>query len=115
VVGVVGPQTQGVEKLLRRIGFVYADRIDPFDGGPHFIARTDDVSLVRSARELGVRTAATVAGLPFLVARETPDPPFFVATLANCHDDGGELVVEAPVAQALGVQATDRIWALRLS
>jgi arginine N-succinyltransferase len=50
VIGVVGPETRGVEKMLRRIGFEYAQQIDPFDGGPHFIAETDRVSLVREAR-----------------------------------------------------------------
>ena len=30
---------RAVEKMLRRIGFDYAEQIDPFDGGPHFIAK----------------------------------------------------------------------------
>ena len=34
MIGEVGAQTRGVEKLLRRIGFRYAERVDPFDGGP---------------------------------------------------------------------------------
>ncbi|HVH45549.1 MAG TPA: arginine N-succinyltransferase, partial [Labilithrix sp.] len=46
VIGKVGAQTRGVEKLLRRIGFRYAERVDPFDGGPHFTAPTDEISLV---------------------------------------------------------------------
>jgi arginine N-succinyltransferase len=50
VIGVVGPETRGVEKMLRRIGFEYAHQIDPFDGGPHFIAETDRITLVRDAR-----------------------------------------------------------------
>jgi arginine N-succinyltransferase len=50
VIGAVGPETRGVEKMLRRIGFEYAHQIDPFDGGPHFIAETDRVTLVRDAR-----------------------------------------------------------------
>ena len=50
VIGVVGPDTRGVEKMLRRIGFEYAQQIDPFDGGPHFIAETDRVTLVKDAR-----------------------------------------------------------------
>ncbi|HWM85674.1 MAG TPA: arginine N-succinyltransferase [Kofleriaceae bacterium] len=50
VIGVVGPETRGVEKMLRRIGFEYAQQIDPFDGGPHFIAETDRVTLVRDSR-----------------------------------------------------------------
>lgn len=51
VIGKVGAQTRGVEKILRRIGFRYAERIDPFDGGPHFVAQADEVSLIREARE----------------------------------------------------------------
>src|SRR5690348_17471513 len=39
-IGQVGPDTKAVEKMLRRIGFDYAGQIDPFDGGPHFVATT---------------------------------------------------------------------------
>ena len=56
IIGQVGPETRGVEKMLRRIGFDYAERIDPFDGGPHFIAKTDDISIVRDAKR-GRRSA----------------------------------------------------------
>jgi arginine N-succinyltransferase len=52
VIGVVGPDTRGVEKMLRRVGFEYAQQIDPFDGGPHFIAETDRVTLVKDARPI---------------------------------------------------------------
>jgi arginine N-succinyltransferase len=59
VIGQVGPETRGVEAMLRRIGFDYAQRIDPFDGGPHFHARVDDVTLVRQTRKLRVGEADT--------------------------------------------------------
>ena len=36
LIGKVGPDTRGVEKMLREVGFTYAHRIDPFDGGPAF-------------------------------------------------------------------------------
>ena len=54
VIGKVGPQTRGVEKMLRRIGFRYAERVDPFDGGPHFTAPTDEVLLVQRTHEARV-------------------------------------------------------------
>src|ERR1700722_2587851 len=54
VIGKVGAQTRGVEKMLRRIGFRYAYRVDPFDGGPHFSAPTDEVTLVRASRAMTV-------------------------------------------------------------
>src|SRR5215471_6128924 len=59
LIGQVGPETKGVERMLREIGFEYANRIDPFDGGPHFHARTDDITLVR---QLG--RARVAAGPP---------------------------------------------------
>ena len=54
VLGEVGPQTRGVQRMLERIGFKYMERIDPFDGGPHFEADTADISLVRKYRSLKV-------------------------------------------------------------
>ncbi len=83
LIGQVGPETRGVEKMLRAIGFSYAHRIDPFDGGPHFHAPTDDITLVRAAG--AARVADRTAPEPtsplrtVLVARERPDWPRFVA------------------------------------
>lgn len=34
--GVVGPATEPVVKILTSIGFRYLQQIDPFDGGPHY-------------------------------------------------------------------------------
>jgi arginine N-succinyltransferase len=50
VVGQVGPQTHGVQRMLERIGFRYVERVDPFDGGPHFECRTSEVTLLRKYR-----------------------------------------------------------------
>jgi arginine N-succinyltransferase len=58
VIGQVGAQTLGVERMLRALGFRYARRVDPFDGGPHFVAATEEVSLIRQARR--VRFAGTL-------------------------------------------------------
>ncbi|HSD85881.1 MAG TPA: arginine N-succinyltransferase, partial [Kofleriaceae bacterium] len=54
IIGQVGEDTRAVEKMLRRIGFDYADQIDPFDGGPHFLANTDDITIIKEAQELEV-------------------------------------------------------------
>lgn len=92
IIGQVGPETRGVEKMLRRIGFDYAGQIDPFDGGPHFTARTDDISLVQGGRRV---TAAAItddrALAPAIVAvdRELPGVGFrAVGTKIQLHDDG---------------------------
>ena len=84
LIGQVGPETKGVEKMLRRIGFEYAERIDPFDGGPHFIAKTDDITLVKATRTARVVVAARRADDAAAVrarlassatARRTSPPP----------------------------------------
>ena len=61
LIGVVGPNSKAVEKMLVRAGFRYAQQIDPFDGGPHFHARTDELVPVKAARRIPVRAVAAPA------------------------------------------------------
>src|SRR5262245_15443544 len=62
IIGQVGPDTKAVEAMLRRIGFEYAGQIDPFDGGPHFVAKTDDITVVRHAVEVAIRVVGDADG-----------------------------------------------------
>src|SRR6476646_2343811 len=72
VIGKVGGETQAVETMLRRIGFDYAEQIDPFDGGPHFVARTDDITIVRTAREVEIKAVEHAGGAWAIVGVEMP-------------------------------------------
>lgn len=109
VIGKVGAQTKGVEKLLRRIGFRYAHRVDPFDGGPHFSATMDEIAPVRDTR----RTAHWAPlpeggrGRRALVAVEYEVPPFFRAVPAD--------VVVPPRADDLVLIGQDAIAHLALT
>ena len=103
VIGKTGAQTRGVEKLLRRIGFRYAHRVDPFDGGPHYTARMEEISLVertrrtKADRPLVAGTVETRA----LLAVESSAPPFFRAVKAPIRDEG-----------ARGVAVGEEAWEL---
>lgn len=90
VIGKVGAQTRGVEKLLRRIGFRYAHRVDPFDGGPHFTARVDEISLIAETRRTKADRpiAATATDKKALVAVELSEPPFLRVLMTRIRDDG---------------------------
>ncbi len=66
VIGQVGAQTLNVERMLSAAGFRYARRVDPFDGGPHFVAATDEVSLIRAARRVRFTSAFRGAPAPAL-------------------------------------------------
>lgn len=51
ILGVPGPETKPVAKILSAVGFRYLHQIDPFDGGPHYGATQGDIryDLVRQA------------------------------------------------------------------
>lgn len=116
VIGKVGAQTKGVEKMLRRIGFRYAERIDPFDGGPHFVADVDEISLVRHTK------SATFAGAledkaraeSALVAREYEGPPYFRAVPALAAIAGAEARVSRDAAEHLELAPGEPISILPL-
>lgn len=96
VIGKVGPQTRGVEKLLKRIGFRYWNRVDPFDGGPHFIAQTDEIQLVDRTRRVTVRAGSPPqSSQRCLLAVESDLPPYFraVPTLFAPGVDTASVVV----------------------
>src|SRR4051812_13236778 len=93
VIGQVGPETKGVEKMLRRIGFVYAHRIDPFDGGPHFHARIDDVALIRRVVRARVVVAPSAPAVAAVSGSSSPPAAGGVGTplryLVAVEDPGG--------------------------
>lgn len=118
VIGKVGAQTRGVEKLLRRIGFRYAERVDPFDGGPHFTALIDEVTLVQATQHVKIASLidpSVKARKRGLVAIEPSGPPFFRAVLAPMDPLPNDTVaLGAPEAKALGVGVGDMVWTLPL-
>jgi arginine N-succinyltransferase len=118
VIGRVGLQSRGVERMLRRIGFQYAWRVDPFDGGPHFTAPTDEVTLVRACHKARIGRLADAAKVPrtrALLAVDSESPPFFralVSPWASLADSGGGAEVGAVEAGFLGVKEGDEVAVL---
>jgi arginine N-succinyltransferase len=118
VIGKVGAQTRGVEKMLRRIGFRYAERVDPFDGGPHFTAQTDEIELVRRTRKRKVAELlppGQVSKRRAMIAVSLPEPPNFLAVWTPFREgEGDEITLEAPAAAFLGLRQGSEVWVLPL-
>ncbi|MCK6551770.1 arginine N-succinyltransferase [Myxococcota bacterium] len=135
LIGEVGDETKGVRRMLEAIGFEYSERIDPFDGGPHFEAATDDITLVKNTIERTVATATipdeaeadeldrkrgegererpSYAPLRCLVGRASKEGPcHFRATVAAVHAEGHELVLSPKTRGILEVAEGDPIWAV---
>lgn len=117
LIGRVGAQTKGVEKMLRRVGFKYVNRVDPFDGGPHFAAPTDDVTLVQGTRTLplGGPLESSARAARCLVARNLDAPPFFraIPTRASFEEDFVRLPEES--SMLLGLTLGDTVHCLPLA
>lgn len=112
VIGEVGRETRGVAKMLTRIGFRYNQRIDPFDGGPHYMAATDEIELVQRTRRAPLlRGDVTPNGdhvRSCLVAAIDAQAPHFLAVPTRARiTPGEEIVVEATALDHLGLENGD--------
>jgi arginine N-succinyltransferase len=123
-IGQVGPATRGVERMLKRIGFAYAGRIDPFDGGPHFQARLEDIVPVRLASTASVTLGSTGGpappGLPLaelLLVSEPPDgqPGSRLRAMTSPAPRVGDVIgLSVEEARALRVAEGDEVGYLDL-
>ena len=114
-IGVVGPHTKAVEKILVRAGFTYAQRIDPFDGGPHFHARTDDVIPVKNSRQLPVTAIVdepAAQAVPALCAVDLTRAPHFLGLRAPVIAGNDGVALPAAAARLLGVSIGDQVGVL---
>lgn len=119
MIGEVGPKTRGVKRMLEQIGFEHAQRIDPFDGGPHYVAHTDEITLVRGARTGRVTAAATDAAtgtvppevrLGLVASEHTGRTPCFTAVTTQFGvSSTGEVAIDAATRAALGVAQGDTV------
>ena len=129
VIGEVGPQTEGVKKMLTAIGFTPVGRIDPFDGGPHFEADTSSVWPITMSHQGKVhiveRSALVDApgescdGLVAAERRNTrgKEPPtsFFRCVQGDFAEQGDSIAISAETAAAIQVADGDDIFVLALA
>src|SRR5207237_403615 len=53
-IGKVGTGAEPVKHMLERIGFRWKEHIDPFDGGPHYWAETDKITVIRATKKMSI-------------------------------------------------------------
>ncbi|MFN7134021.1 MAG: arginine N-succinyltransferase [Myxococcales bacterium] len=115
VIGRVGPETVPVQRMLERIGFRYVERIDPFDGGPHFEAPLADISVVRKYRRLKVSDRdLTEDAEVLMLGVEEKGKYRFRSVRSPVRIDGEECTLPAEVKQCLAIGAGDKVHAIPL-
>lgn len=127
LIGRVGEDTKGVRRMLESIGFRYSHRIDPFDGGPHYHASTDDISIVRNAEQYRVAKETVEEADEKEVLRRrhvrhmarylvgvgrAEAPTKFRALVVGAHESGDELLLSTEARHLLKVRTNSEIWAV---
>ncbi len=71
-------ETKSARKMLERLGFEYRNFVDPFDGGPHLDAKTDEILPVAhtSMRTVGNAVAASKCTEMCIVSKLDTDGEF---------------------------------------
>ncbi|MGE3107831.1 MAG: arginine N-succinyltransferase [Phycisphaerales bacterium] len=105
VIAQVGPETVPARRMLEKLGFAYRDHIDPFDGGPHLEAATDDISIVKNTR-----SGSGITPVPQrqcdkhgLVSVLGSDGDFRAIETDFCVDRKGRVGLTKPQLKLLGV------------
>ncbi len=109
VIGQVGPETLPARRMLERLGFVYGDHVDPFDGGPHLEARTDDLLPVQatfSAPMTGeaAESECTRHGIVSVFDSEAGEGDFRAVQTAYAGDAATGIRLPREAAEALAIE-----------
>ena len=103
MVGAVDEQTEPAVRMLKSVGFNYHRRIDPFDGGPHYVVKRDKIRIVKDAFGSRLQSGDPEGAPLHLVGCESDDGAFR-AVLVNARLDGDSLVVAPEAIARLGVE-----------
>jgi arginine N-succinyltransferase len=105
-IGAVGAKAKPVQDMLERLGFRFVQRIDPFDGGPHYEALLESISLVKAYRTAVLAEAPLRGEAPErLVARTLPSGPSrFRAVRTPARLTAGRLALPAGATRLLSAR-----------
>jgi arginine N-succinyltransferase len=109
--GAVGKKARPVQAMLERIGFRYVNRIDPFDGGPHYEAPLAEITLVKAHR-CGVLQGEPLRGEAGerLVARALArGPSRFRAVRTPARLEAGRLTLPRQAVRLLGAASGETL------
>ena len=116
--GAVGSQAMPVKHLLERVGFRYVGRIDPFDGGPHYEASVDEITVIRAHRRARVspRELPPPDHEPLkLVGLERPQARTrFRAVRTRARLEGDEVLLPREARALLEAEAGERVHVVPL-
>lgn len=108
VLGRVGEATKPAQHLLESIGFTYLDEVDPFDGGPHYGAKTQEILPIKYGKKMTIKDFKDASFKEqCLVATTSED---FRVSLASVDIRGQEVALSAKARQILQVEPGEEVF-----
>jgi arginine N-succinyltransferase len=86
-IGNVGADTAPVKKMLESIGFEYTQEVDPFDGGPHYRCRTDQIKPIREMKKLKASSSNDINLDTKVLIRLNNNELQFSSAMVHCNTD----------------------------
>lgn len=105
-VGKVGKETEPIKNMLEKIGFQYANEVDPFDGGPHYRAKLKETTLYQNL----TKSKVTIGLEDFevkdaLVHLENPRYEYFaIKTKLKCNFNTNEIEFNTEEVEKFDIQ-----------
>jgi len=113
-IGEVGPDTQGAVHLLKKIGLRFLRHVDPFDGGPYYGAKMEEILLVQQFRRYCLKAdrsgRAAETRQDVLIGWEGSQG--FCAARVNASQEASVLFCPAAVLQALDLREGVEVGAI---
>lgn len=99
LLGKVGNQTLPAVTMLKKLGFYYLKQVDPFDGGPHFGARWDQISFFKKIKRVEGGVLERRGKKELLILFEDRDEIHaftHIGTVAQIHPKSARKIVWVP-------------------
>ena len=111
VMGQVGEKTRPAQALLEKIGFRYLEKIDPFDGGPHYGAKTEEISIVRDTKLFEARpTTGELFDKKALVGCSTNGKFRGIQTAVSVNEDEELVLLPEKIFKNLKIESGEKVY-----
>lgn len=109
VLGRVGDETRPAQHLLESIGFSYLHEVDPFDGGPHYGANREEITIVKNGKWASAKASDTGHFNERALIGTKRDGEFR-AVYSAYEVSGGEIVLPTASLKTLDIEAGEKVF-----
>lgn len=118
VIGQVGSHSRAAAHLLKSIGFRYSHRVDPFDGGPHFEALQENITLIKEAcfgyANIKNKTVSNIGLIGHYDPKAESGERFKAIVAPYSYSTKGEINIDEPYYKALDIKPDAMLTAIPL-